>query len=721
MSRAELDEVIAEHILYVVVLPREGAGEFSLFQGFSINAFPIINTIQYICTLPTTIGELFRTRDEALRFRSIGLAGYAIALIELDSLPKFNEGLPLTCFVSDPYTRERVEQHISEKGRSGWLHLTTDENSSSVPKLWNFTRAEIFSWSRSLAEAAMAKKAAGSESATLPWRNFVSWPEEEARIETRSHNITLPTETALRSLNFALSEASSPLSGNSDDEFALAISTAAGELERIRHDAEADHHLIPGSPTLIVTAPSVYRHLSSNQLSRKAPPPIKKVFRNILRQRQYTAMRAEGDDVKRSAAELEQMLEDPTAMALMGARAAELAAYTAALSVSAASLGVPVLRCPPQVDRVRELLIRLAGMSRSKIPNIERRNRLAYNIGKSLRSAIPNLLVQRIEQHQHDGIKLIGDTPLELMPIDDLPLGLRATVSRMPTLPGNLLMRQGLLRTPLLLRAEDLGRVLVVRAFDHDDPLRNALVNAIHFINSESPKKIELVVVDVATKEEFVEAFNNFDGRLAIFDGHGAHERTDPQGTIRIGPIRLNPFELYGQIHVPPILFLSACETHTLEGIESSVASAFLLMGARSVLGTIVPIDGLKAAILIARFALRFTNFVPFIRTMIPWSQVVSGMLRMSYVTDVLRAMEKQFSFGEDTYKRIHTAANIAINEFRPGWFEEVLTSLSVAISIPEGQVREAWLRTCYFTDTLHYVHLGQPEHLFVIPAEHQS
>ena len=26
-------------------------------------------------------------------------------------------------------------------------------------------------------------------------------------------------------------------------------------------------------------------------------------------------------------------------------------------------------------------------------------------------------------------------------------------------------------------------------------------------------------------------------------------------------------------------MFLSACETHTLEGIESNVASAFLLMG----------------------------------------------------------------------------------------------------------------------------------------------
>jgi len=710
-------EAIAEHILYVVVLPERGSGEFSPFQGFSINTFPVVNTIQYICNLPTTISELFRTRNEAIRWRSIGLAGYAIALIELEFLEGFEGGLPFTCFISSTDTREKVEQHIAKKGRHGWLHLTTDDQSSSIPKLWSFSRAKMFAWSRTVAEVALRKKSANTSTPTsLAWHTFVQWRKRNAHLESRSHNITLPTETALESFNFKLAKARKPLSGNTDDEFALALSIAADELERVRHHAKADLHRIPGSPTLILAAPSVYRHLSPNQLSRNATPAIKAAVRSILRQRQYTAIRMEGDEVERRGHEFKQMLEDRTATALMGIRAEELAAYTAALSVSAASLGVPVLRCPPQVDRVRELLTRLSGMSRSGNPNLERRNQLARSIGKSLRDTIPNPLLLRIAQRQDQGIKLIGDTPLELIPIDDLPLGLRATVSRMPTLPGNLLMRQSLLRTPLLLQAEDLGRILIVRAFDDDDPLRDVLVNAIQLINSESHKKIDLQVVDVATKDEFIAAFNNFDGRLAIFDGHGRHDRSDPQGTIQIGSIRVNPFELYGQIHIPPILFLSACETHTLEGIESSVASGFLMMGARSVLGTIVPIDGLKAAILIARFIFRFTDFVPYLKTMISWSQVVSGMLRMSYVTDVLRAMEKRFPLDEDAYKRIHTAANIAINEFRPGWFEQVLTSVSEAISTPEMQVRESWLRTCYFTDTLHYVHLGQPEHLFVVP-----
>jgi len=511
------------------------------------------------------------------------------------------------------------------------------------------------------------------------------------------------------SFNFVLSATDKPLAGNSDEEFAAALSAAADELERVRHEAGADRHVVPGSPTIIVAVPSVYRHLSANLIRKDAPTAVKKAFRNILRQRQYIALRGNAEDIK-------PIIEDQAAMTVMKARAMELATYSEALSSAACSLAVPVLRCPPQVDRVRELLIRLAGMSRAGTPNPQRRNKLAKKIGDSLRAAIPTDLVQRIEHHRFDGIKLIGDTPLELMTVDELPLSLRATVSRMPTLPGNLLLRHGATRVPLMLLPEDLKKVLIVRAFDQHDPLRNLVVEAIRIVNNESRSKVELQVVDVGSKEQFIDAFNAFDGPLAVFDGHGGQDRSGPQGTLRVGSIRLNPSELYGKIKIPPLLLLSACETHPLEGIESSVASGFLILGARSVLGTMVPIDGRSAAVLIARFMLRFAEFLPALNIMMPWPQVIGGMLRMSYVTDVLRTLQKQFQLSQDDYFKIHSAANMGIISSQPRWFEDLLKSLAEAVSMPEDKVREIWLRTCYFTDTLHYVHLGQPEHIFVVP-----
>jgi len=60
----------------------------------------------------------------------------------------------------------------------------------------------------------------------------------------------------------------------------------------------------------------------------------------------------------------------------------------------------------------------------------------------------------------------------------------------------------------------------------------------------------------------------------------------------------------------------------------------------------------------------------------------------------------------------------LAINQFQADWFDELIVSLSRATSRSEAEIRDVWMRTCYFTDTLHYVHLGQPEHLFLGPSE---
>lgn len=708
MSRPELNKNALFHIWYVVVLPAKDAGEFSLFQGFSLNTFDVINTIQYICTLPASVDELFQTRDEAIGWRSSGLAGYSILLLDLEFLESFTEGPPLVYFISHAESRERVNAHLKKHFREGWLHLTTDETTSEVPNFWTFSRRDAYDWWRSTSERILAKKTKDAGVSGNSFRDFVEWPEATTPLKSRAHNITRPTETALESLHFSLG-GRDPLACAIDDEYARALSQAADELSRLRGNAAARLSLVPGTPELILTVPSVYRRLTQAKLPRDVPASVRQAIRNVLRQKQYIAMRPSGQEAS-------QMIQTGGALAVLRFRAEELGAYTAALSVTAASLFAPVLRCPPQIDRVRELLIRFAGTIRSRNPNEQRKNKLFRDIGVALRKALPQPLFDQIEKHQFGGIKLIGDTPLELLPISDLPLGLRATTSRMPALPGNLLMRHSLMRIPILFHPQELDPVLLVRAFSADDPLRDLIPQALRVFNSHAENKVTLKIVDVSTKEQFINAFNSFEGPLAIFDGHGSHDRTAPQGTITVGSVRFNPFELYGKIRVPPIMFLSACETHTLEGIESSVASSFLFMGSRSVLGTLVPIDGPSAAILIARFLFRFSNLLPHFKAIVPWSQVVSGMLRMSYVTDVLLKMQKLLQFDGDVYKTIHTQANIAINEFRANWFEQVLSSISKATSVSEEEVRETWLKECYFTETLRYVHLGQPEHLFFVP-----
>jgi len=359
----------------------------------------------------------------------------------------------------------------------------------------------------------------------------------------------------------------------------------------------------------------------------------------------------------------------------------------------------------------------LATLSRKGAAAQRRRNQLALRIGETYRALIPKALIETIDALKHKGVKLIGDVPLELLPVDGLPLSLRSSVSRLPTLPGNLLVRHSLMRAPLYLTPSDFHDILIVRSFQPDDPLRDLLRVSVEVVLKKG-SNVKVKIVDISSEAEFVDAFNAFDGTLAIFDGHGTQSAEDAEGTLHVGSLKINPFTFYGKIKVPPIVILSACETHTLEALESSVASAFLFMGARSVLGTLAPIDARAAATLIARFLFRFEAFLPVLEGPMNWTEVVTGMLRMSYVTDMLRTFEQIHGLPFFHLDRIQMHANLMINGNDPTWFDQLLKSLAKETKETEQQVKERWLDTCYFAETLRYVHLGNPEHIYVLPEQ---
>jgi hypothetical protein len=462
----EPNEGILDHVLYVIVLPARGSGEFTPFQGFSFNSFDAIEPFFRVCTLPATIDELFIPRRAAIARRTTGFSGDAVAVIELEFVTQFRGGLPFTCFISTESTGAEVDRHVQARGRNRWLHLTLDPAVQGVQSLRRFSRRQMYNWARSLAREIAAEGHVDLRGQEPRLRPFASWKKVRLNLHDRQHNITLPSETGLTSVGFSLSKPK-PIVAATDDVYAAALDDAAREIELIRTRATAGlRPMIPGTPSLIVAVPSVFRQLSPRIVPADAPRPVRRAVRNVLRQQQYTAMRSEASDAK-------ELLENDEAKNILWMRAMELKTYTAVLSVTAASLCAPVFRCPPQVDRVRELLLRLDGLGRAgRLDNL-RLNKLARQVGRSLREAIPKALHEGIERHLDNGIKFIGDTPLELLPIGDLPLALRTTTSRMPTLPGTLMTRQCLMRTTMLLKPHEFRRVLIVRAFDDGDPLRD--------------------------------------------------------------------------------------------------------------------------------------------------------------------------------------------------------------------------------------------------------
>ncbi len=694
-------------ILYVIVLDAKNAGEYTFFQGFSLNALDAFAPIRQICELPAHVDELFRSRDEAARWRMYGQTGYSILLLETEFFEQLQEHPGFVCVISTSATHAVVSKHFERRKDKRWLHVTTMEESTNEPKLWDLTRQHVYDWTKD-AVLEITSKRPGPQPNESHIRPLPKWDSISTPVVSRGHNILTPTETVYLSLGYSFDSPDDRLGGNDDETFAQALVDTAQALEKSLLELTGNDNRPPGFPAMILTVPSVFRHLASLRPRKDTPAVVRKAIRAVMRQKQYIAFRASGEETK-------AFLSSDLARSLIHMRASELFLYTAGITVAACSLCCSSLRLPPQLDLARGLLVGLATLSRKGNAAQSRRNQLALRIGQTYRMLLPKPLLDTIDGLAHKGVKLIGDVPLELLPIDGLPLSLRCSVSRLPTLPGNLLMRHSLMRVPLYLKPSDFHDVLIVRSFKPGDPLRELLQVSIDVVLKKG-SKIRVRTIDVSNEEEFMAAFNSFEGPLAIFDGHGTQAAEDAEGVLQVGSLKLNPFKLYRKMKVPPIVILSACETHTVEGFESSVASAFLFMGARSVLGTIAPIEAMSAATLVARFIFRLEAFLPVIRVPINWTEVVTGMLRMSYVTDMLRKFEHIHDMPYFQLAPVQMVANLAINGDDPTWFEKVIETLAEHTNESEQHVRARWLNTCYFAETLRYVHLGVPEHIFVVP-----
>jgi hypothetical protein len=117
---------------------------------------------------------------------------------------------------------------------------------------------------------------------------------------------------------------------------------------------------------------------------------------------------------------------------------------------------------------------------------------------------------------------------------------------------------------------------------------------------------------------------------------------------------------------------------------------------------------GRNAAVFVGRLLLRLAEFVPLIAASGQrWNDVISGLLRTSYVTDLIRAFEAEKLISADDHRQIQFEANTQINSGNDEWFERALTALSNASGCSVGQVRSFWLDNAYFTSAMRYVHLA--------------
>ncbi len=697
--------------IYYFLILNDGASpaDISPFQGFGRNWVSLHWAMRALSTMPADIDE--RTHDAAdIAVQRIAggrrLAWYPLDISALETLSA--DQLPVCCVLfsgaGDDGVARRIEGWRAKTGFAAF-HISQSKGQGIVAENFHLGLLRDYCLRR-LNDA--VKNLSGAQSqvvarADVPWE----WPETSLEdYDVKGHNIAIPNHMVMARIGYTLGP-SVPFASEDEKDYTAAILKSAEAVLKFRrvvgyHDTFALNASTSGT---ILFEPAFFRGLYDRvRVAGEEGRAFRRALRYFQKQRGLSPTHGEQDK--------EFFATSKEASLISRTRADELRTQTLAVGLLAAQTTTPVMRLTPAVNHVFTALSDYARNVRAERPEARRKApRLFAEIQRQLAAAVGQERIDFIK-HTHGPLKIVSDAPLEWLPIDDLPLSFYRDCSRIPVTPGNIMMGQLLSFEPIFVTPSDFRQVLVVSSFAPNDPLRNVLSSSIDIIREAWPEQ-ELVHVRVSSVDELEVALNNFEGAILIFDGHGTANDKMPVGKLEIGNQSLDVWSLRGKVRCPPIVILSACDTHGIDASShATVANGFIALGARTVLATFLPVDGKRSAILIGRLMHRLAEFAPVAvrayKRAIPWTEIVSGMLRMSLATEIISELAGKP--GTDIYNELQGNANLEINGLDSRWFEKLIERLAVERELDVSATRSLVLAAIAKSDTIRYTQLGNPE-----------
>lgn len=377
------------------------------------------------------------------------------------------------------------------------------------------------------------------------------------------------------------------------------------------------------------------------------------------------------------------------------------------------------------------------------LANAERRNNYNDKVGL-LSRRISTILTKKceniaynLEQSAIHPIKIISNLPLEWVLSNKLPLMINCPVSRIPKTPIYL-MEQLILENNfnITLDHKSLFKILIIRSYKKDDELKNQLKSYIadtlsmlednfekntktalnHEVNEEN---FEISFKDVHNSSELIETLNNSHEQIVIFDMHGGHDASG-EGYLHINDDNVIISSLYDKIkRIPPIVILSSCDTSPIDRNSFNISSAFLLLGARSVLGSAMPINGHESARFISRLLIRIKYYLSeyFAKyDAIRWSNLIHGMQKREYFTDLMAHLHTKKiiqTVEEKTYLNNEIGLFIE-NYFRSDLLDKVIEIISIKIDKNKHMISNEIESNFFFAESIKYFHLGLPENIII-------
>lgn len=711
-------------IQHIVLLPEDVAQGSSFFQRFAPKLLqhyqPILNALSIF---PHDVFDALLSKNEYVLAKMRG-SPLNIGLLRIDLFETFFAALDnrITVLWSSEETNRRTSEvaakfslkplHISTFPANNAIHLdalTTELVNENIALLVANISASSKDY-RSLGEVFEAEPCIIRDAGNLPFQPLM-------------HNCTAPLVRVLESYGFAVDK-SKPISPGPDHTVHIdEMLKLTEKIDEIR--GGATEHTSDEKNDAIVYCPSVCTYLydtSSHEWN--------KIYRELDRDRRnFLKTLIKNKGFSNSSIKLTKELFDPYRDAVLGSlliqRQYELKAFTEFISIVAVNQFAPPLRLPNSVM-----------LHHAQIRNI-------YNLIKSTDKKAPAELASKVSAYTNDLKADIGedllvaifskrkkilaacDFPIEWIPHNGIPVMFSHEISRIPSTPGDLFGQIAMAGERVLVPLSDLSKVLVIRSFADSDPIRNHTQEAIEiFSKNNGLEALTISIVDTETTSEVEDALNKFSGAIVIFDCHGDHGGDRSHGWLQIGKSHLDVWELANRARIPPIVILSACSTHAIDGSHASVANGLIRSGAKSVLGTFAPVNSVQASTVVGRLLYRIAAFLPIVlqRGFLSWRTIVSGFLRMSYSTDLIRGFEIRGLISKAQYREIHMAANTNINNFSEDWHEKLLGDLLRESGMTAPSFESLISSEFQFVETMIWAQLGRPENLLIyIPKDSSS
>lgn len=717
-------------IRFLISVPDWTPREASPFQGFSLSLCRNSRFLRFICAFPTDVFELTPLSMPSRIARRI--AGQ-LPIEWHGQTPRALKSMPAS--IEMPFTVIILNETETIDNYQEWLYLSPgkvtviakDGGHISYEKL-TFDRLR----NRFLDICAELKGKANLSGVEAVREAIESWESPNGRklpCGLGGHGTIFPNLAALGVCGFgSLIDGPFEQHGNESAHLEQIVRTCNFVLdEREGSPPSEANRVYPRTPDLNLYLPATYDLKAMFPLRSDIDPGMRRdmmlTLRMIEKQDSYSFDMCTPAQIKAMMGRTIEELKAgaaPVGNPIMQIRQMEIHLGTEAVSCLAASEIGAVIRLPNRMNRTMGIVRGFAQHYRADRPQLLKRAELFRSVQGAIAAGFPEAFLEVLDRSS-DGVRVIADAHIEWLDVRGIPLGLRYNVSRIPVTPGNLFIESLGIKEPLLVTPEAFSDVLVISGLEETDAIAKQFNVAFDHFGKLWHDKINLKFIRVKSREEMVDAINAFQGMLMVFDGHGSHRKDGP-GVLWLGDEAVNVWDLRSEItRPPPIVLLSACDTHAADRNHATVANGFLMLGTRSVISSVFPLHATHAAIFAARLLYRVAEFVPAAVKMfgrsITWLEVVSGMLRRQALTDILHHLEEKALLPDGWSIEATSELQMLVDVSSPDPFANVQAEMA-KWGVPNDDLEREIHSALANSSTISYLHLGRPETILINSME---